>query len=155
MNQTVKMPSPFGFSRNQPPKRIIIHAMGEFINNQFAPDFLRSVELSAHALVTPSGVVIRTREDMQGAYHARSHNIDTLGVEVLVSGVHDYGTFLKAIQRDWVTPEAFGALVELVGGWREQHGIEAVLRHSDIDPDRKNDPGVGFQWERFLKEISN
>lgn len=155
MLQMVKIPSPYGFSRSHVPKRIVIHAMGEFVGGMFAPDFLRSVELSAHALVTPSGVIIRTREDNQGAYHAASHNVDTLGVEILVPGVHDYSTFLNTIKDDWVTPQAFVATCELVRGWRNQHGIDTIVRHSDIDSDRKYDPGDGFMWERFLKEVAN
>lgn len=155
--QVVKIPSPFGFARANKPNEIIIHAMGEFVAGKFAPDFLRSVELSAHALVTPSGVIIETRPPEQGAYHAARYNRASLGVEILVPGVHDYATFLKAIKTDWVTPQAFNATVELVRGWRERFGIDAanIARHSDKDPDRKHDPGVGFQWERFLKEIAN
>ena len=152
--QTVEIKSPYGFGDNFRPTQIVIHAMGEFIGNQHAPDFLRSVELSAHALVTPSGVVIRTRADQYGAYHARSHNLTSLGVEVLVSGVHDYGTFTKAIKTDWVTPQQWDATVELVRGWRKSHNIDTVVRHSDLDPGRKVDPGDGFSWERFLKAIA-
>jgi len=153
--QTVEIKSPFGFSNNFKPTQIVIHAMGEFVGGMFAPDFLRSVELSAHALVTPSGVVIRTRTDQHGAYHASGHNVNSLGVEVLVGGVHDYGSFVKAIKSDWVTPQQFGATVELVKAWRSKHGINTVVRHSDISPGRKVDPGEGFMWERFLKEVAN
>ena len=153
--QTVEIKSPFGFSINFKPTQIVIHAMGEFVGGMFAPDFLRSIELSAHALVTPSGVVIRTRSDQYGAYHAKGHNITSLGVEILVGGVHDYTSFVKAIKTDWVTPQQFEATAELVRGWRSKHGIHTIVRHSDIDPGRKVDPGAGFHWERFLKAVAN
>lgn len=153
--QTVEMKSPHGFADSFSPQNIVIHAIGEFVGGMFAPDFLRSVELSAHALVTPSGVIINTRADKYGAYHARGHNLNSLGIEVMVGGVHDYGSFLKAIKTDWVTPQQFDATVELVRLWRNKHGIDNVVRHSDIDPGRKHDPGEGFAWERFLKAIAN
>ena len=153
--QTVEIKSPFGFSSNFKPTQIVIHAMGEFVGGMFAPDFLRSIELSAHALVTPSGVVIQTRADQYGAYHAKGHNITSLGVEILVGGVHDYTSFVKAIKTDWVTPQQFEATAELVREWRSKHGINAIVRHSDIDPGRKVDPGAGFHWERFLKAVAN
>ena len=153
--QSVEIKSPFGFANNFKPSQIVVHAMGEFVGGMFAPDFLRSVELSAHALVTPSGVVVRTRADQYGAYHARGHNLTSLGVEILVAGVHDYTSFVRAIKADWVTPQQWDATLALVRGWRSKHGIDTVVRHSDIDPGRKVDPGEGFMWERFLKEIAN
>ena len=152
--QKAPNPSPFGFAKNFKPTKIVIHAMGEFVGNLSAADFLRSVELSAHALVTPSGVVIEARAVQFGAYHARGHNTSSLGVEILVAGVHDYTTFTKAIKTDWVTQQQWDATVELVRMWREIDGVDKIVRHSDISPGRKVDPGSGFMWERFLKEVS-
>jgi len=67
------------------PKKIIIHAMAEFIVNedkqQFAPLFLESIGFSAHSLIAPSGVNIRCREDKQGAYHAKGFNKNTFEQE--------------------------------------------------------------------------
>jgi len=69
--------------------------------------------------------------------------------------VHDYTSFVQAIKTDWVTPQQWASTVVLVKTWREQHGIDAVVRHSDISPGRKVDPGDGFMWERFLKAVAN
>lgn len=138
------------------PKRIIVHAIAEFLkDNSYAPYFIESIGLSAHAYITPSGVTIRSRSDNEVAYHAKGHNQDTLGVELLIPGEHDYGSFLEAIKNNYVTSEQYRALLILVrDNWMREYGITKVLRHSDIDPDRKKDPGAGFPWEDFKKDIA-
>ena len=138
------------------PKLIIVHAMGEYIKDEkpvFAPDFLEGYGLSAHALIVPNGDVIICRSDQSGAYHARGFNTDSLGVEFLVKGKHDYGSFLDAIKTDWVTKEQWVAGIELVQLWMKKHNITDVRRHSDISPGRKSDPGTGFKWQEFKNEI--
>jgi len=152
-------PSPYGLSTLRP-QGIIVHAMAEYleIGDEDVPavEFLHRQRLSAHAVVKPSGVVIRTRRDDQGAYHARGFNSTTLGVEVLVPGAHTYGTFIEAIKEpDWVSEAAYDATVRLVRDWMDAHEIEAeaVQRHSDVSQGRKPDPGVGFPWDRFLVDI--
>ena len=56
-------------AESQTPSRIVVHAMGEFIDiepeDYSAVEFLRKLGLSAHAFITPSGVVIRSRRDDQ------------------------------------------------------------------------------------------
>lgn len=141
---------------NQTPSQIVVHAMGEYIefdpHDYHAVDFLRKMGLSAHAFVTPSGVIIRSREDDAGAYHAKGINTDSLGVEFLVPGVHTYTTFLDTIKRKYLTTPQYQAGVQLVLDWRVQHGIANIDRHSDLSPGRKSDPGKGFPWERFLQD---
>lgn len=135
---------------------VIMHAMGEYIGNQYAPDFLDSIKLSAHVLVTPSGSIIKCREDTEVAWHAKGFNSNSLGVEFLVPGHHDYGTFLDTIaQPGWLTPEQFDAGVNLVAAWAYKYGLngDQLVRHSDIDPDRKKDPGAGFPWEELRSKV--
>ena len=137
------------------PKKIVIHAMGEFIDTEnedyYAVDFIAKMGLSVHAFVTPSGVVIRSRDDREGAYHAKGYNTDTLGVEFLVKGLHTYSTFLDAIKGEYLTTPQYQAGIDLVKGWMEKWNINKsnVVFHSTLSPDRKFDPGEGFVESGF------
>ena len=157
--------------------RVTIHAMAEFLD--FDPhdipayDFLQERGLSAHYLVTPSGCAQQCLADGQIGRHAgKGLNKGNIGIEILVPGLHTYATFTKAImQRDWVGQEAWNATVELVRRLRGLYGLrdrltqkettdgrevstdEWLVRHSDICRGRKVDPGGGFGWEQFKKEV--
>lgn len=154
---TFDRPSPYGADQ-QTPRRIVVHAMAEYLRLDepiHAVDFLARIKLSVHAIVTPNGDVIRCRTDEQGAYHALNHNTDSLGVEVLVPGEHDYRGFLAAIRTDYVSSVAWEATIDLVRGWMAAWSIpiDRVVRHSDLDPERKQDPGTGFDWGSFLGRL--
>ena len=151
-----RIPLPKG-PANQLPDRIVVHAMAEYITHEgreyHAVDYLRMLGLSAHSLITPSGVRIRCRRENQGAWHAKGYNTNSLGVEVLVPGVHDYESFLDFIQHDYMMPSQYEAVVDQALDWIGDYDILHIDRHSDIDPTRKKDPGDGFPWNRFLLDI--
>ena len=127
--------SKYGADSNNP-KKVVIHAMAEFIEGGegdfFAKDLLDNLGLSAHYLICPSGVVIQCRGDYEGAYHAKGHNKDSIGIEILVPGIHTYGTFIERIKTPYHTGEQYTSLVKLC---REYKRLPFV-RHSDIDPER-------------------
>lgn len=145
--------------QHQTPNCIIVHAMGEFVmagggeSYDHAPAFLEQMQLSAHALVSPDGTVIRCRSDNEGAYHARGFNVDSLGIEMLVAGRHDYGSFVRAIAQPYLTDAQYAAAVEQCREWVRIHKITRIARHSDVSPGRKLDPGAGFPWERFISDV--
>lgn len=144
-------------AKEQTPKRVIIHAMGEYIETadarQHAAPFLDSIGLSAHALVAPDGTNYRCRLDTQGAYHAAGHNTDTLGLEFLVPGIHTYASLIKTMAKPYLSVVQYEAGLEQVRSWRDRWNITEVLRHSDISPERKVDPGLGFPWIKFLSDL--
>ncbi len=144
----------------QNPTRLIIHSMGEVIDTEErdypADEWLNHLKLSAHFLIKPDGEVIKMRHTKTKAWHAKGHNTDTVGIEFLVPGLHTYVTFLEAINTPWVSSEQFEAGVELSKGIIDYFHISVnnVLRHSDIDPGRKKDPGHGFDWDEFRNRLT-
>lgn len=142
----------------QKPRRAIIHSMAEFLHYEgkviHATDFLEKIGLSAHILIAPNGDILRCRNNHQGAYHAKNNNENTVGAEWLVEGIHDYASFKETIKTDYLTPQQYTAGVDYIRqDWVINEGILNFARHSDIDPDRKVDPGDGFLWTKFLQDI--
>ena len=155
-------------ANSQDPGRIVIHAMAEYVwykgEYLHAVEFLRNIEydvkgemkqgLSAHILVCPNKDIIRCRKDSQGAYHAAGYNEDSLGVEFLVPGKHDYLSFKEAIKTDYLAAGQYEVGMEFIRDeWVNKLGILRLERHSDLSPERKTDPGDGFPWSRLLKDV--
>jgi len=147
---------PYG-ARHQIPTLIVVHAMAEFIEinkiTYHAVDFLRKVRLSAHRFITPSGTNIESRRDDQGAYHAKGFNKNSLGIEILVEGQHDYRSFVDTIKTDWCKGLQMEAAISQVRQWMILHAITDIKKHSELSPERKVDPGEGFNWDYFIKHL--
>lgn len=143
--------------RRRAPDGVVIHAMGEFIElgdkDLLAWEYLVTIGLSAHAFVSPSGVIVRQVPDMKVASHARGYN-SRLGIEVCVPGIHTLSTLYDAMTTDWVSSSAFAATVEQTKAWLDEYDLDldVVDPHSDLDP-RKRDPGSGFPWQDFLRAL--
>lgn len=160
-----------GGDNHNAPKMIALHAMAEYIHvnsavkeyyaakgkvlelgrDYHAPEWLRALGYSAHDLVTPSGLVIKCRENHEGAYHAYGYNTDSLGVEFLLEGIHTYETFKAGISSEYLTSMQFGKGVEIVTKWMIDYDIpiEKVVTHHSLSPNRKTDPGTGFPLSQF------
>lgn len=143
---------------HQSPNKVILHAMAEYLYHEgkwrHATEFLEMIGLSAHALISPNGDIYKCREDTQGAYHAKGHNKDTLGCEWLVEGRHDYGSFKETIKTPYLTDVQFNNGCKYIRDrWVEGLGILHHTMHSRVDPDRKVDPGHGFPWIEYLKNV--
>lgn len=148
-----------GAPHQHTPTMLVVHAMSEYVladegeDYDHAADFLERLGLSAHVLAAPDGTLYRCREDLEGAYHARGFNTGSLGIEVLVRGKHDYGSFLRAISKPYVTEIQYETVVQQCREWMRLYGIRNVVRHSDLSPGRKLDPGMGFPWQRLMGDL--
>ena len=149
---------------DQDPNLLVIHSMGEYIvtdgsykdipaGTYHAHEWLQKDGTSAHFLLRPDGSFIKQRSTKKVCWHARGFNQDSVGIEVLVPGEYNYGTFLKAIKEDWVTNAQYASLIEMSQGIIDFFSIHKVARHSDLSPDRKFDPGAGFKWQYFLENL--
>lgn len=104
--------------------------------------------VSSHYVVEEDGTVWRLVAEDQRAWHAgisfwRGHetlNGRSVGVEIVNPG-HEWG------YRPF-PPAQMAAVADLCRGILARHPIPArnVVAHSDIAPDRKEDPGELFDW---------
>ena len=110
-----------------------------------------SAKVSAHYLVEEDGRVFRLVPEERRAWHAgiaywRGHrdiNARSIGIEIVNPG-HEFGYRAFPVKQ-------MAAVRELARGIMERHPIPArnVVAHSDVAPERKEDPGELFDW-RYL-----
>lgn len=158
------------------PKGIILHSMSEYLmwkgKKLYAKDFLKELGLSVHGFIKPDGTYDKMIPSPGKAFHdgkslhegVSGLNSHYLGVELLVEGVNDYGSFSKKInQRGTYTQAQFDTTVEVFKYWMEQFNIPVskVVRHSDVSGDHvrgknkgKTDPGSAFDWDAFKSSLS-
>jgi N-acetylmuramoyl-L-alanine amidase len=109
--------------------------------------------VSAHYLIDEDGAVHRLVPEAMRAWHAgvsfwRNHtdiNGRSIGIELVNPG-HEFG------YRAFPEPQ-MEALIGLAKGILARHPIPArnVVGHSDVAPDRKEDPGELFDWTRLAR----
>ena len=134
---------------------LLIHYTG-MTSGAAALDWLCSPEsqVSSHYLIFEDGRTVQLVDESRRAWHAgrgRWHgngdiNSRSVGIELVHPGhEHGYRAFADA---------QIVALIALCRGILSRHPIppDRVLAHSDIAPDRKEDPGELFPWQRLHQE---
>ncbi len=129
---------------------LVLHYTG-MQTGQAAIDRLRdpAAKVSSHYVVGEDGAVVRLVEEHRRAYHAGISswrgqpvlNDRSVGIEIVNPG-HDWG--YRPFPR--VQMLSVAALCRAIVS---RHAIPArnVVAHSDVAPDRKQDPGELFDWE--------
>ncbi|MSP52091.1 MAG: N-acetylmuramoyl-L-alanine amidase [Alphaproteobacteria bacterium] len=113
-----------------------------------------AAKVSAHYLIDESGVITKLVAEEKRAWHAgvsfwagaSDINARSVGIELANPG-HEWGYRpFTAAQMDALT----GLAREIV----ERHRIPParVLAHSDVAPDRRQDPGELFDWARLATD---
>lgn len=138
-----------------PPDALVLHYTGmprcrDALDRLCDP----AAEVSAHYVIVEDGAIWQLVPESRRAWHAgRSRwgaesdlNSRAIGLEICNPG-HDGG--LPAFPRRQIA-----RVVALVADILARHSISParVLAHSDIAPDRKDDPGEKFPWARLARE---
>jgi len=123
---------------------------GPWQDTSAAPDAPLS-RVSAHYVVGEDGTVYRVVPEESRAWHAGASswqgegdvNSRAIGIEI-VNGGHDFAL------PDYPA-EQIDAVIALVGDILARHDLKPVqvVAHSDIAPERKQDPGEKFPWKRL------
>lgn len=158
--EMIQLPSRHSRMREQAVSTLIVHAMGEWIvddEGQFhhATDWLDKIQLSVHAFILPDGRIIQSLDPKHFvAFHAKGVNNIAAGAEFLVPGpqrYHDLLERMKDVTNPPYTEAQYRSGGHLYGRWAKTLNLpwEAVQGHSDIDPERKYDPGNAFNFDRL------
>jgi N-acetylmuramoyl-L-alanine amidase len=112
-----------------------------------------AAKVSSHYVVEEDGNVVQLVEEQKRAWHAgisywrgrRGLNDVSVGIEIVNPG-HEWGYRAFPLKQ-------MAAVRDLCQAIIFRHGISAtnVVGHSDIAPNRKQDPGELFDW-RYLAE---
>jgi len=152
--KVIEAPSPNFDSRTAVPDTIVLHYTG-MPTGEAALARLRDPEakVSSHYVVEEDGRIFRLVPEERRAWHAgvsfwkgeTDLNTRSVGVEIVNPG-HEFG------YRPF--PDAqIAAVIELVGDIRTRWMVEdgRIVGHSDVAPDRKDDPGELFPWKRLAE----
>lgn len=105
-------------------------------------------KVSAHYMIDEDGSVVQMVDEKERAWHAgvsfwkgqTDINSRSVGIEIVNPG-HEFGYTS-------FPPEQMEAVLRIAAKVVEYHGIKPsrVLGHSDVAPQRKQDPGEKFDW---------
>ena len=148
-------PSPNFDNRRSPPDMLVLHYTGMRTADE-AVARLRDPEakVSAHYVIDEDGSILRLVAEERRAWHAGKGawqgetdcNAASIGIEIVNPG-HEFG------YRDF--PEVqIDAVIRLIGDIRSRWTIPdaRIIGHSDLAPERKQDPGERFPWKRLAGE---
>ncbi len=150
----IDTPSPNFDERALPVSLIVLHYTGmQDAASAIARLTDPEAKVSAHYLIAEDGQVVRMVAEDKRAWHAgRSRwrhyddvNSASIGIELVNPG-HEFG--YRAF------PDAqIDALIPLVADIKERYGITRgnIVGHSDVAPQRKQDPGELFPWNRLAR----
>jgi len=152
--ETLTAPSPNFDARTAPPDMIVLHYTG-MRTGEAALERLRDPEakVSAHYLIEEDGRVFAMVAEERRAWHAgvsfwkgeRDINAVSIGIELVNPG-HEFG------YRAFPAPQIatlIGLLDEIRGRWSIPDA--RIIGHSDVAPQRKQDPGEMFPWARLAQ----
>lgn len=153
---------------------IIIHGTGLPDLNASLEKMSKSVppnRVSCHYLIDTDGVILQLVPDEKTAWHAgvsdwmdyaknkglNGLNHSSIGIELQLAGLSYDSIKNEVLTFAHPTQKQLLSCVELCRFLMKKYNISAdcVLRHSDVAPLRKFDPGQNFPWIEFQEQLHN
>ena len=132
---------PEGSFENDNPKKLFLNQLDFDKHDSFKS--LKGLKVSAHILIERDGSLIQFVPFNKCAWHAGestyagrdSCNEFSIGIE------------LKGSIKEEFTSKQYSVLNDLLYTLKEEYGEMNIVGHSEIAPNRKNDPGPFFKWD--------
>lgn len=113
-------------------------------------DQIRGAEVSAHFLIRRDGEVVQFVSCDQRAWHA--------GISVWAgrSNCNDYsvGIEFEGLEGGLFEAAQYAAAARLITALAQQYPIAQIVGHQHIAPNRKRDPGAGFDWAGLAQRLA-
>jgi len=150
----IEAPSPNFEPRKAVPDMIVLHYTG-MPTGEGALERLRdpAAKVSAHYVVEEDGRIFRLVPEERRAWHAglsfwkgvRDINSASVGIEIVNPG-HEFG---YRPFPDAQIVSVIGLVADIRTRWTVEN--DRIVGHSDVAPDRKDDPGELFPWKRLAE----
>ena len=132
---------PEGSFENDNPKKLFLNQLDFDKHDSFKS--LKGLKVSAHILIERNGSLIQFVPFNKCAWHAGESNYAgrdscnefSIGIE------------LKGSIKEEFTSKQYLVLNNLLYLLKEEYGEMNIVGHSEIAPNRKNDPGPFFNWD--------
>ena len=132
---------PEGSFNNDNPTKLFLNELDFKKHDSFKS--LEGLKVSAHILIERNGSLIQFVPFNKCAWHAGQSNYAgrdrcnefSIGIE------------LKGSIKEEFTNDQYSVLNDLLDLLKKEYGDMDVVGHSEIAPDRKNDPGPYFNWD--------
>ncbi len=152
--EIIHRPSPNFDERDAEASLLILHYTGMKTGAEAIARLCDAeAKVSSHYVIEENGDVYQLVDESKRAWHAgvsfwrglRNLNAHSIGIEIVNPG-HEFG------YREF-TEAQYKSIIELCAGIKSRHGIHNIniIGHSDIAPDRKDDPGELFDWKLLAK----
>ncbi|MGE5564956.1 MAG: N-acetylmuramoyl-L-alanine amidase [Parcubacteria group bacterium] len=150
----IQAPSPNFDARTAPPDMIVLHYTG-MPTGEVALERMcdPQAKVSAHYMVEEDGRIFSLVPEERRAWHAGKAfwkgatdiNAVSVGIEIVNPG-HELG--YRPFPDDQIA-----AVIDLIADIRSRWTIPdgRILAHSDVAPERKEDPGELFPWKRLAE----
>ena len=128
-------------------ERLFMNRLDPHAHPAFAP--LEGLQVSAHFVIRRNGRVLQFVSCDRRAWHAGS----SVWRGVANCNDRSIGIELEGLEGEHFDAPQYTALGRLMRALARRYPLREVVGHEHIAPDRKRDPGPGFDWPALVRRL--